>query len=206
MSCCRTGSPPPPQHVSPSSSPFHLSPSFPLQLSFSGLCRDTHPGGQKPPPLFSLFTLHSDVLTLFSFQMVAVSAERRTPAKLPLIPRGRCDSTASCEPFRSAAVFTTRVGAFSSLLLFLIHPRWFGLGVAQNEPHFTVVLMENGDVFTFGYGQHGQLGHGDVNSRYWFGAGTSDLQLCETTFAVVLRLHSEAQFVELGCWNTGSSP
>jgi alpha-tubulin suppressor-like RCC1 family protein len=28
-----------------------------------------------------------------------------------------------------------------------------------------VVLMENGDVYTFGYGQHGQLGHGDVNSR-----------------------------------------
>jgi alpha-tubulin suppressor-like RCC1 family protein len=26
--------------------------------------------------------------------------------------------------------------------------------------------MENGDVYTFGYGQHGQLGHGDVNSRY----------------------------------------
>ncbi|XP_031417201.1 E3 ubiquitin-protein ligase MYCBP2 isoform X1 [Clupea harengus] len=25
--------------------------------------------------------------------------------------------------------------------------------------------MENGDVYTFGYGQHGQLGHGDVNSR-----------------------------------------
>lgn len=32
--------------------------------------------------------------------------------------------------------------------------------------YFTVVLMENGDVYTFGYGQHGQLGHGDVNSRY----------------------------------------
>ncbi|MEQ2246774.1 E3 ubiquitin-protein ligase mycbp2 [Ilyodon furcidens] len=31
--------------------------------------------------------------------------------------------------------------------------------------HHSVVLMENGDVFTFGYGQHGQLGHGDVNSR-----------------------------------------
>lgn len=31
---------------------------------------------------------------------------------------------------------------------------------------FLVVLMENGDVYTFGYGQHGQLGHGDVNSRY----------------------------------------
>ena len=30
---------------------------------------------------------------------------------------------------------------------------------------FSVVLMENGDVYTFGYGQHGQLGHGDVNSR-----------------------------------------
>lgn len=30
----------------------------------------------------------------------------------------------------------------------------------------SVVLMENGDVYTFGYGQHGQLGHGDVNSRY----------------------------------------
>lgn len=29
-----------------------------------------------------------------------------------------------------------------------------------------VILMENGDVYTFGYGQHGQLGHGDVNSRY----------------------------------------
>ncbi|PNI81327.1 MYCBP2 isoform 4 [Pan troglodytes] len=29
-----------------------------------------------------------------------------------------------------------------------------------------VVLMENGDVYTFGYGQHGQLGHGDVNSRF----------------------------------------
>ncbi|CDQ99088.1 unnamed protein product [Oncorhynchus mykiss] len=28
-----------------------------------------------------------------------------------------------------------------------------------------VVLLENGDVYTFGYGQHGQLGHGDVNSR-----------------------------------------
>lgn len=27
--------------------------------------------------------------------------------------------------------------------------------------------MENGDVYTFGYGQHGQLGHGDVNSRYF---------------------------------------
>lgn len=26
--------------------------------------------------------------------------------------------------------------------------------------------MENGDVYTFGYGQHGQLGHGEVNSRY----------------------------------------
>lgn len=32
--------------------------------------------------------------------------------------------------------------------------------------YFAVVLMENGDVYTFGYGQHGQLGHGDVNSRY----------------------------------------
>uniref|UniRef100_A0A8C6XHK3 RCR-type E3 ubiquitin transferase n=1 Tax=Naja naja TaxID=35670 RepID=A0A8C6XHK3_NAJNA len=32
--------------------------------------------------------------------------------------------------------------------------------------HHSVVLMENGDVYTFGYGQHGQLGHGDVNSRY----------------------------------------
>lgn len=31
----------------------------------------------------------------------------------------------------------------------------------------SVVLMENGDVYTFGYGQHGQLGHGDVNSRYY---------------------------------------
>lgn len=31
----------------------------------------------------------------------------------------------------------------------------------------SVVLMENGDVYTFGYGQHGQLGHGDVNSRYF---------------------------------------
>ncbi|XP_043390232.1 E3 ubiquitin-protein ligase MYCBP2 isoform X23 [Chelonia mydas] len=31
--------------------------------------------------------------------------------------------------------------------------------------HHSVVLMENGDVYTFGYGQHGQLGHGDVNSR-----------------------------------------
>lgn len=30
---------------------------------------------------------------------------------------------------------------------------------------FSVILMENGDVYTFGYGQHGQLGHGDVNSR-----------------------------------------
>lgn len=29
--------------------------------------------------------------------------------------------------------------------------------------------MENGDVYTFGYGQHGQLGHGDVNSRYVWG-------------------------------------
>ncbi|OXB59228.1 hypothetical protein ASZ78_013314, partial [Callipepla squamata] len=29
-----------------------------------------------------------------------------------------------------------------------------------------VILMENGDVYTFGYGQHGQLGHGDVNSRF----------------------------------------
>lgn len=34
---------------------------------------------------------------------------------------------------------------------------------------FAVVLMENGDVYTFGYGQHGQLGHGDVNSRYLWG-------------------------------------
>lgn len=32
-----------------------------------------------------------------------------------------------------------------------------------------VVLMENGDVYTFGYGQHGQLGHGDVNSRCVWG-------------------------------------
>ncbi|XP_062492907.1 E3 ubiquitin-protein ligase MYCBP2 isoform X3 [Pezoporus occidentalis] len=32
--------------------------------------------------------------------------------------------------------------------------------------HHSVVLMENGDVYTFGYGQHGQLGHGDVNSRF----------------------------------------
>ncbi|XP_035377152.1 E3 ubiquitin-protein ligase MYCBP2 isoform X12 [Electrophorus electricus] len=31
--------------------------------------------------------------------------------------------------------------------------------------HHSVVLMESGDVYTFGYGQHGQLGHGDVNSR-----------------------------------------
>ncbi|KAM9484006.1 E3 ubiquitin-protein ligase MYCBP2 isoform 19-T19 [Salvelinus alpinus] len=31
--------------------------------------------------------------------------------------------------------------------------------------HHSVVLLENGDVYTFGYGQHGQLGHGDVNSR-----------------------------------------
>ncbi|XP_043928839.1 E3 ubiquitin-protein ligase MYCBP2 [Protopterus annectens] len=31
--------------------------------------------------------------------------------------------------------------------------------------HHSVVLMETGDVYTFGYGQHGQLGHGDVNSR-----------------------------------------
>ncbi|XP_058885301.1 E3 ubiquitin-protein ligase MYCBP2 isoform X4 [Acipenser ruthenus] len=31
--------------------------------------------------------------------------------------------------------------------------------------HHSVVLMENGDVYTFGYGQHGQLGQGDVNSR-----------------------------------------
>ncbi|XP_029113894.1 E3 ubiquitin-protein ligase MYCBP2 isoform X4 [Scleropages formosus] len=31
--------------------------------------------------------------------------------------------------------------------------------------HHSVVLMENGDIYTFGYGQHGQLGHGDVNSR-----------------------------------------
>ncbi|KAK7882381.1 hypothetical protein WMY93_028555 [Mugilogobius chulae] len=31
--------------------------------------------------------------------------------------------------------------------------------------HHSVVLMVNGDVYTFGYGQHGQLGHGDVNSR-----------------------------------------
>ncbi|XP_045068074.1 E3 ubiquitin-protein ligase MYCBP2-like isoform X1 [Coregonus clupeaformis] len=31
--------------------------------------------------------------------------------------------------------------------------------------HHSVVLMENGDVYTFGYGQHGQLGHGDVNLR-----------------------------------------
>ncbi|XP_053867673.1 E3 ubiquitin-protein ligase MYCBP2 isoform X13 [Malaclemys terrapin pileata] len=31
--------------------------------------------------------------------------------------------------------------------------------------HHSVVLMENGDVYTFGYGQHGQLGHGDVNCR-----------------------------------------
>ncbi|XP_078077744.1 E3 ubiquitin-protein ligase MYCBP2 isoform X21 [Mustelus asterias] len=31
--------------------------------------------------------------------------------------------------------------------------------------HHSVILMENGDVYTFGYGQHGQLGHGDVNSR-----------------------------------------
>ncbi|KAG8137644.1 hypothetical protein E2320_004879 [Naja naja] len=34
--------------------------------------------------------------------------------------------------------------------------------------HHSVVLMENGDVYTFGYGQHGQLGHGDVNSRRRF--------------------------------------
>uniref|UniRef100_A0A8C2BF53 RCR-type E3 ubiquitin transferase n=1 Tax=Cyprinus carpio TaxID=7962 RepID=A0A8C2BF53_CYPCA len=26
-------------------------------------------------------------------------------------------------------------------------------------------IVHNGDVYTFGYGQHGQLGHGDVNSR-----------------------------------------
>ncbi|XP_029559556.1 E3 ubiquitin-protein ligase MYCBP2 isoform X1 [Salmo trutta] len=31
--------------------------------------------------------------------------------------------------------------------------------------HHSVVLLENGVVYTFGYGQHGQLGHGDVNSR-----------------------------------------
>lgn len=37
---------------------------------------------------------------------------------------------------------------------------------------FAVVLMENGDVYTFGYGQHGQLGHGDVNSRYVWGKNT----------------------------------
>ncbi|KPP60387.1 hypothetical protein Z043_121621, partial [Scleropages formosus] len=31
--------------------------------------------------------------------------------------------------------------------------------------HHSVVLLENGSVFTFGYGQHGQLGHGDIGSR-----------------------------------------
>uniref|UniRef100_A0A6I8S0P4 E3 ubiquitin-protein ligase MYCBP2 n=1 Tax=Xenopus tropicalis TaxID=8364 RepID=A0A6I8S0P4_XENTR len=31
--------------------------------------------------------------------------------------------------------------------------------------HHSVILMENGDVYTFGYGQHGQLGHGDVSCR-----------------------------------------
>lgn len=40
---------------------------------------------------------------------------------------------------------------------------------------FSVVLMENGDVYTFGYGQHGQLGHGDVNSRW---AGNWRMWLC----------------------------
>lgn len=42
---------------------------------------------------------------------------------------------------------------------------------------FAVVLMENGDVYTFGYGQHGQLGHGDVNSRYVWGEKYIDLFL-----------------------------
>ena len=37
--------------------------------------------------------------------------------------------------------------------------------VIHSHLRSTVVLMENGDVYTFGYGQHGQLGHGDVNSR-----------------------------------------
>lgn len=40
---------------------------------------------------------------------------------------------------------------------------WIHINAPVN--FFTVVLMENGDVYTFGYGQHGQLGHGDVNSR-----------------------------------------
>ncbi|KAG8452232.1 hypothetical protein GDO86_004144 [Hymenochirus boettgeri] len=31
--------------------------------------------------------------------------------------------------------------------------------------HHSVILMENGDVYSFGYGQHGQLGHGDVSCR-----------------------------------------
>uniref|UniRef100_A0A8C2L2T6 RCR-type E3 ubiquitin transferase n=1 Tax=Cyprinus carpio TaxID=7962 RepID=A0A8C2L2T6_CYPCA len=31
--------------------------------------------------------------------------------------------------------------------------------------HYFGSIFDNGDVYTFGYGQHGQLGHGDVNSR-----------------------------------------
>ena len=44
-----------------------------------------------------------------------------------------------------------------------------GIGPAQAVSagtSFSMVLLENGDVYTFGYGSHGRLGHGDEEDRH----------------------------------------
>ncbi|KAF7242024.1 E3 ubiquitin-protein ligase MYCBP2 [Varanus komodoensis] len=73
------------------------------------------------------------------------------PARSQPIHLGQSALTVNFEHYKLAVDFTIQVDNYRihvTLYLFL-----------------QFVLMENGDVYTFGYGQHGQLGHGDVNSR-----------------------------------------
>lgn len=139
---------------------------------------------QRYPPLWSDLATNPPCSTLkradFNVCIVDGSSERgeKDASKITTYPPGAvrfdCELRAvqvSCGFHHSGRLFSfTSIGIvrISWKLLTQAAEFWRKSVIYHSFFCITVVLMENGDVYTFGYGQHGQLGHGDVNSRYLF--------------------------------------
>ena len=79
----------------------------------------------------------------------------------------RSGTTAGTQCFRKHGVF--QGGDFTLSPLSIAAPTWrrYQVGaVAVGRGHCLLVTLGGADVFSFGHGAHGQLGHGDIQSRW----------------------------------------